>query len=285
MAATDQRLTESGIELKPVYTPDGRPGAAWSCPGSRRSRAGSTATCTADGPGRSGSTPGFASAEESNARYRYLLEQGQTGLSVAFDLPTQLGLDSDDPRAEGEVGRTGVAIDSLADMELLLDGIPLDQVSTSMTINAPAALLLLLYELVAERQGVDARRAARDGAERHPQGVHRPRELHLPAAALDAPDDRPVRLLRRADPELEHDLDLRVPHPRGRLDRGAGARRSRSRTGSPTARRRSRPGSRRTRSASGCRSSSTRTTTSSRRWRSSGRRGGCGRASCPSASA
>ena len=98
---------------------------------------------------------GFASAEESNARYRYLLEQGQTGLSVAFDLPTQLGLDSDDPRAEGEVGRTGVAIDSLADMELLLDGIPLDQVSTSMTINAPAALLLLLYELVAERQGVD----------------------------------------------------------------------------------------------------------------------------------
>ena len=101
---------------------------------------------------------GFASAEESNARYRYLLERGQTGLSVAFDLPTQLGLDSDDPRAQGEVGRTGVAIDSLADMEVLLDGIPLDEVSTSMTINAPAALLLLLYELVAERQGVAAAR-------------------------------------------------------------------------------------------------------------------------------
>ena len=97
---------------------------------------------------------GFASAEESNARYRYLLERGQTGLSVAFDLPTQLGLDSDDPRAEGEVGRTGVAIDSLADMEILLDGIPLDEVSTSMTINAPASLLLLLYELVAEQRGV-----------------------------------------------------------------------------------------------------------------------------------
>ncbi len=97
---------------------------------------------------------GFASAEESNARFRYLLERGQAGLSVAFDLPTQLGLDSDDPRAEGEVGRTGVAIDSLADMEVLLAGIPLGEVSTSMTINAPAALLLLLYELVAERQGV-----------------------------------------------------------------------------------------------------------------------------------
>jgi methylmalonyl-CoA mutase N-terminal domain/subunit len=100
---------------------------------------------------------GFASAEESNARYRYLLERGQTGLSIAFDLPTQLGYDSDDPRALGEVGRTGVAIDSLADMEILLAGIPLGEVSTSMTINAPASLLLLLYELVAERQGVESR--------------------------------------------------------------------------------------------------------------------------------
>ena len=87
---------------------------------------------------------GFASAEESNERYRYLLARGQTGLSIAFDLPTQLGYDSDDPLAEGEVGRTGVAIDSIADMEMLLDGIPLDEVSTSMTINAPASLLLLL---------------------------------------------------------------------------------------------------------------------------------------------
>src|SRR5678815_6148954 len=81
---------------------------------------------------------GYATAEETNRRYRYLLDRGQTGLSVAFDLPTQMGYDSDDPRAAGEVGRTGVAIDSLADMELLLDGIPLDEVSTSMTINAPA---------------------------------------------------------------------------------------------------------------------------------------------------
>jgi methylmalonyl-CoA mutase N-terminal domain/subunit len=97
---------------------------------------------------------GFASAEESNARYRYLLERGQTGLSIAFDLPTQLGYDSDDPRALGEVGRTGVAIDSIEDMRVLLGGIPLGEVSTSMTINAPASLLLLLYELVAEEQGV-----------------------------------------------------------------------------------------------------------------------------------
>ena len=97
---------------------------------------------------------GFASAEETNARFRHLLGAGQTGLSVAFDLPTQLGLDSDDPLAAGEVGRTGVAIDSLDDMLRLFDGIPLGEVSTSMTINAPAAVLLLLYELAGAERGV-----------------------------------------------------------------------------------------------------------------------------------
>lgn len=99
---------------------------------------------------------GFGSAEESNRRYHYLLQQGQTGLSIAFDLPTQMGFDSDHPQAEGEVGRVGVAIDSLADMERLLDGLPLDRISTSMTINATAGLLLGLYILVAERRGVAA---------------------------------------------------------------------------------------------------------------------------------
>jgi methylmalonyl-CoA mutase N-terminal domain/subunit len=99
---------------------------------------------------------GFASARETNERFRYLLAEGQMGLSVAFDLPTQLGLDSDDPRAEGEVGKVGVAIDTVEDMELLFQGIPLDRVSTSMTINAPAALLLLMYQLAGERQGVKA---------------------------------------------------------------------------------------------------------------------------------
>jgi methylmalonyl-CoA mutase, N-terminal domain len=97
---------------------------------------------------------GYASAKESNERYRYLLSKGSTGLSMAFDLPTQLGLDSDDPRCLGEVGRTGVAIDTIDDMRTAFDEIPLDQVSTSMTINAPASVLLLLYELVGEEQGV-----------------------------------------------------------------------------------------------------------------------------------
>lgn len=99
---------------------------------------------------------GFATAEESNKRYKYLVEQGSSGLSVAFDLPTQIGYDSDHPLAEGEVGKVGVAIDSLADMEILFDGIPLDKVSTSMTINAPASVLLAMYIAVAEKQGVSA---------------------------------------------------------------------------------------------------------------------------------
>ena len=99
---------------------------------------------------------GFGSADETNARFRWLLEQGQTGLSVAFDLPTQMGYDSTDPLAEGEAGRAGVAIDSLEDMERLLDGIPLDRVTTSMTINSTAAILLLMYEAVAESRGVPA---------------------------------------------------------------------------------------------------------------------------------
>jgi methylmalonyl-CoA mutase, N-terminal domain len=101
---------------------------------------------------------GFGSAEETNRRFRYLLERGQTGLSVAFDLPTQIGYDSDDPMASGEVGRVGVPIDSIADMEILLDGIDPGAVSTSMTINATAAILLALYEAVARRRGVDPHR-------------------------------------------------------------------------------------------------------------------------------
>ncbi len=101
---------------------------------------------------------GYATAAESNRRYRFLLEQGQTGISVAFDLPTQIGYDADDPMAEGEVGKVGVSICSLDDMLALLDGIPLDRVSASMTINAPAAVLLALYVAVARRQGVEVRR-------------------------------------------------------------------------------------------------------------------------------
>jgi methylmalonyl-CoA mutase, N-terminal domain len=150
----DGRETDSGIEIKPVYTEEDAAGLSLEAPGEFPFTRGPYKDMYRGRPWTIRQYAGFASAEETNARFRYLLERGQTGLSVAFDLPTQLGYDSDDPRAAGEVGRAGVAIDSLADMEILFDSIPLGGVSTSMTINAPASLLLLLYELVAEKQGV-----------------------------------------------------------------------------------------------------------------------------------
>jgi len=152
--SSDERRTDAGIEIKPVYTAADAE-TELEAPGEFPFTRGPYRDMYRGRPWTIRQYAGFASAEETNQRFRYLLERGQTGLSVAFDLPTQLGYDSDDPRAAGEVGRTGVAIDSLADMELVFDGIPLDQVSTSMTINAPASLLLLLYELVAEKQGVE----------------------------------------------------------------------------------------------------------------------------------
>src|SRR5437763_4381678 len=157
MATTDRRETDAGIEIKPIYDAGDAP-AELEQPGEFPFTRGPYPDMYRGRPWTIRQYAGFASAEETNQRFRYLLQRGQTGLSVAFDLPTQLGYDSDDPRAVGEVGRTGVAIDSIADMELLFDGIPLGEVSTSMTINAPASLLLLLYELVAEEQGVPGER-------------------------------------------------------------------------------------------------------------------------------
>jgi methylmalonyl-CoA mutase N-terminal domain/subunit len=159
MATTaDGRETDSGIEVKPVYTDADVAVRELEPPGEFPFTRGPYPDMYRGRPWTIRQYAGFASAEETNARFRYLLTGGQHGVSVAFDLPTQLGYDSDDERAVGEVGRTGVAVDSIADMELLFDGIPLGEISTSMTINAPASLLLLLYELVAEEQGVSGDR-------------------------------------------------------------------------------------------------------------------------------
>ena len=155
----ERRVTDSGIELKPVYGPGdvegfdperelGRPGDPPFTRGIHREMYRRRLWTMRQ-------YAGMSTADETNRRFRYLLDHGQTGLSVAFDLPTQMGLDSDHARAEGEVGRTGVAIDSIEDMHRLLDAIPLDEVSTSMTINATAPILLLLYELVAQERGID----------------------------------------------------------------------------------------------------------------------------------
>src|SRR4051812_37360566 len=152
-----RRFTDSGIEIDPLYTEDDLPAdlaERLGQPGEHPFTRGIHGDMYRKQLWTMRQYAGYASAKESNERYKYLLAHGSTGLSMAFDLPTQLGLDSDDPRCLGEVGRTGVAIDTIEDMRTAFDGIPLDEVSTSMTINAPAAILLLLYELVGEEQGV-----------------------------------------------------------------------------------------------------------------------------------
>ncbi|ODN31109.1 acyl-CoA mutase large subunit family protein [Fervidobacterium thailandense] len=151
-------MSSSGYEIKRLYTPEDVEGLNYledlGFPGEYPFTRGVQPTMYRARYWTMRQYAGFGTAEESNKRYKYLLSQGQTGLSVAFDLPTQIGYDSDDPMAEGEVGRVGVAIDSLEDMEILFDGIPLDQVSTSMTINSTAMILLAMYIAVAEKQGV-----------------------------------------------------------------------------------------------------------------------------------
>src|SRR5258706_15040856 len=159
MGSDDEPRTDSGIPIKPLYTAAdlerwdahaklGRPGQYPYTRGVRPS-------VRRDRPWTMRQYSGFGTAESTNERWHMLLANGSTGLSCAFDLPTQMGYDSDHPRAEGEVGKAGVAIDSIEDMRRLLDGIPLDTATTSMTINATAGILLLLYQLVAEEQGVD----------------------------------------------------------------------------------------------------------------------------------
>jgi methylmalonyl-CoA mutase N-terminal domain/subunit len=134
------------------------------------------------GAGRCACSP-VSTAEETNARFRYLLSQGQTGLSIAFDLPTLMGYDTDAPEAAGEFGKCGVAVSSLADMEALLDGIPLADVTTSMTINSPAAAIWAMYIVAAEKQGVPRARLG-GAAERHLKSSSH--EVHLSTARIDA---------------------------------------------------------------------------------------------------
>src|SRR5258708_2133630 len=152
------RISESGQPIEPVYGPkalqDFDPERELGEPGELPFTRGVYPTMYVSRPWTMRQYAGFSTAADSNRRYQRLIAAGTTGLSVAFDLPTQMGYDSDAPQARGEVGKVGVAIDSIEDMLTLLHGIPLDEVSTSMTINAPAAVLLLLYELVASEQGV-----------------------------------------------------------------------------------------------------------------------------------
>ena len=283
-----RRFTDSGIEVKPVYTEDDLPADLTDrlgAPGEEPYTRGVHAGMYRKQLWTMRQYAGYASAKESNERYRYLLSKGSTGLSMAFDLPTQLGLDSDNPRCLGEVGRTGVAIDTIEDMRIAFDQIPLDQVSTSMTINAPAAVLLLLYELVAEEQGVPSEKLR--GTTQNDvlkEYIARGNYIYPPKPTMRLTTDLFAYCAERipkwntvsisgyhfrekgssAVQEVAFTLCSGIAYVAG------GARR--------------RPRGRRLR-ARAWRSSSTATTTSSRRSRSSAPPGGCGRRSCASASA
>ena len=274
-----RRFTDSGIEIaRAVHR--GGPARRSSTSASRASsptRAGSTARCTASRPGRCASTPGYASAKESNERYRYLLSKGSTGLSMAFDLPTQLGLDSDNPRCLGEVGRTGVAIDTIDDMRTAFDGHPARPGVHLDDDQRPGRLPAAAVRARRRGAGRALRAAARHHPERRPQGVHRARQLHLPARAHDAADDRPVPVLPRAGAAAGTRSRSPATTSARRAARRCRRSRSRSPPGSPTCRPRSTRACRWTSSRRGWRSSSTATTTSSRRSPSSAPPGACGR--------
>ena len=194
---------------------------------------------------------GFGTAEETNERFRYLLDHGQTGLSTAFDMPSLMGHDSDHPRVEGEVGREGVAIDSLDDMETLFGGIDMGAVSTSMTINAPAAVMLAFYVVAAEHQGIGPERLAGTIQTDILKEYIAQKEWCFPVdPAMRLVTDM-VEYCARRMPRWHPISISRLPHPRGRFDGARRSSRSRSRTASPMWSRRSSAGSRWTSSRRG----------------------------------
>src|SRR5205809_849485 len=213
--------TISGLENEPLYTPDNveiEYGRDLGYPGVYPFTRGVYPSMYRGKLWTMRQFAGFGTAEETNARFRYLLEHGQTGLSTAFDMPTLMGYDSDHRRSLGEVGREGVAIDSLEDMETLFSGIPLDQVSTSMTINSPAAMLLAFYVCVGEEQGVRRararRRRLRAAAFLLLQRAHRllRGDRQVPRGEADL-GERAARALRGEEPALVVDA---LPHTDGR---------------------------------------------------------------------
>ena len=177
---------------------------------------------------------GFGTAEETNERFRYLLDHGQTGLSTAFDMPSLMGHDSDHVRSLGEVGREGVAIDTLDDMQTLFGGIDLGEVTVSMTINAPAAIMMAFYVVAAEEAGVPRDAAGRDDPGRHPEGVHRPEGVVLPGRSGDAPAGGHDGVERARDAALASGLASPATTSARRARRPRRSWPSRSRMASPT---------------------------------------------------
>ena len=224
----EKQETSSHISVHPLYTPADLEGWDYdrdlSFPGQFPYTRGVQATMYRGRLWTMRQYAGMGDADESNRRYKYLLSQGTTGLSVAFDLPTQIGLDSDNPLAMGEVGKVGVAIDSIEDMMRLFDGINLEKISTSMTINATASILLALYIGVGAAHRARCAQAVGHHTERCAEGIHRARDLHLSAGAGDAHHHRHLFLRQRERARVEHYFHFRLSHARGGMHGGAGSR-------------------------------------------------------------
>ena len=257
-ALAEPWLTPEQIPVTPLYTEQDLAGLDFlhTVPGSPPFLRGPYATMYVTQPWTIRQYAGFSTAEESNAFYRRNLAAGQKGLSVAFDLATHRGYDSDHPRVVGDVGMAGVAIDSILDMRILFDGIPLDQMSVSMTMNGAVLPILALYIVAGRGAGRHARAALRDHPERHPQGVHGPQHLHLPAASRRMRIIADIFALHLAEhAEVQLHLHLRLPHAGGRGDRRPRAGLHPGRRRRVRARRPGRGPGRRRSSRRGCRSS------------------------------
>ena len=209
--------TMSGVPLEPVYGPDDG-----EFPGQFPYTRGPYASMYRSKLWTMRMFAGFGTADDTNWRFKEIISSGGDGLSTAFDMPTLLGIDSDDPMALGEVGRCGVAIDRLADMEDLYAGIDLGAITTSMTINSPAAVIFAMFVAQAEKAGVRPFAARWHAAERHLEGVPGAEGVRVSAAAVDAPGARHDQVHGGGDAALALDLDLRLPHPRGGVDGGGG---------------------------------------------------------------
>ena len=224
----DARL-HHGVELPdtpPLHrsrpSRDWNPEKRWIIPASRLTRAAFIPRCTADKLWTMRQFAGFGTAQDTNARFRYLLSQGQTGLSVAFDLPTLMGYDADHPLSEGEVGKCGVAISSLADMEVLFDKIPLADVTTSMTINSPASVIWAMYLAVAEKQGADWKKIS--GTLQNDilkEYIAQKEYIYPPEPSMRLVVDT-LEFGAKQTPKFNPDFDQRVSHSRGRLDGDSG---------------------------------------------------------------
>ena len=274
--------TVSGMEVNPAGDAERRGqdldfGRDLAFPASSPTRAASIRPAIAASSGRCGSSPASAPRTQTNERFQYLLSQGQTGLSTAFHLPTLYGYDSDHQYSAGEVGKCGVAVDTLADMETIFDGINLEDVTVSMTINSTAPILLAMYLAVAAEAGADWKKICGTLQNDILKEYIAPEGVHLPAAPLDAADHRHLQVLRGERAEVQHDLDQRLSHPRGRIDGAAGAGvHAARRHGVRRVRRPRRPRHRRVRAAALVLLQLAQRPVR-RRWRSSAPRAACGR--------